>query len=99
MLRGNLPHNNPMWRKKIHEKYGYFNQQYASAGDWDFWLRCTFGGSKFKKCKDILGVYYFNPKGISTNVENESWKKEQEKEIFMKYRKKLQEESNTGVIL
>ena len=92
MLRGNLPHNNPMWRRSVHEKHGYFNQHYKSAGDWDFWLRCAFGGSKFKKCDDILGVYYFNPTGMSTNPAHDSWKKEHEREIFQTYLKKLQEQ-------
>ena len=94
MLRGNLPHNNPMWRRTVHDKYGYFNQYYKSAGDWDFWLRCAFGGSKFKKCSDVLGVYYFNPVGMSTNPEHDSWKKEHEREIFQNYLNILQEQGN-----
>ena len=92
MLRGNLPHNNPMWRRAVHDKHGYFNQYYKSSADWDFWLRCVFGGSKFKKCQDNLGVYYFNPNGMSTNTEHDSWKKQHEKEIFMTYLGKLQEQ-------
>jgi len=99
MLRGNLPHNNPMWKKSLHDEYGYFNQKYKSAADWDLWLRCTFGGSKFMKHPEILGVYYFNPTGISTNPEHDSWKKDEEKEIFMTYRKRLEEEKNQGIIL
>jgi len=91
MLRSNLPHNNPMWRRTVHEKHGYFNQYYKSAGDWDFWLRCAFGGSKFKKCQDVLGVYYFNPVGMSTNPAHDSWKKEHEREIFQTYLNRLQE--------
>lgn len=85
MMRGNLPHNNPMWRKNLHDKHGLFDSSYKSAGDWEFWLRCTFGGSKFKKHSEVLGVYYFNPDGISTNTENESWKREEEKKVFQKY--------------
>ena len=85
MLRGNLPHNNPMWKKDLHSKYGYFNQKYRSAADWDMWLRCAFEGVVFKKHPEILGVYYFNPKGVSTNVEHNSWKKKQEREIFQNY--------------
>jgi hypothetical protein len=76
----------------VHDKHGYFNQYYKSSGDWDFWLRCVFGGSKFKKCQDNLGVYYFNPNGMSTNTEHDSWKKQHEKEIFMTYLGKLQEQ-------
>ena len=85
MLRGNLPHNNPMWKKDLHSKYGYFNQKYRSAADWDMWLRCAFEGVVFKKHPEILGVYYFNPKVVSTNVEHNSWKKKQEREIFQNY--------------
>jgi glycosyltransferase involved in cell wall biosynthesis len=92
MLRGNLPHNNPMWRKSLHKKHGYFNQKYRSAGDWDFWLRCAFSGENFMKHPDILGVYYFNPNGMSTNPEHDKWKKEHEKEIFMKYLSLYQEQ-------
>ena len=94
MLRGNLPHNNPMWRRELHDKFGYFNQYYKSAGDWDFWLRCSFGGAKFKKHPDILGVYYFNPTGMSTNPEHDSWKREHEKEIFQGYLKIFQQQQN-----
>jgi len=85
MLRGNLPHNNPMWRRDLHDKFGYFNQHYKSAGDWDFWLRCAFGGIKFAKHPETLGVYYFNPTGMSTNPEHDSWKRDHEREIFQGY--------------
>jgi glycosyltransferase involved in cell wall biosynthesis len=88
MLRGNPPHCMPMWRKSLHEKNGYFEEKYKSAGDWDFWLRCTFANSKFLKyTSEPLGLYYFNSKGISTNQENDSWKKKEEFEIFKKYQK------------
>ena len=102
MLRGNLPHNNPMWKKSLHEKHGYFDSNYRSAGDWEFFLRCTFGGENFKKINEVLGLYYFNPKGVSTNVENTSWKQQEEKEIFLKYKNKKQgskQDLSPGVIL
>ena len=89
MVRGNPPHQNPMWRKSIHEKHGLFDSQYRSAGDWEMWLRATFGGSKFKKISGVLGLYYFNPKGMSTNKDNEEWKKKEEFKIFKMYQKKF----------
>lgn len=85
MLRGNPPHCMPMWRKKLHDKFGFFEEKYRSASDWEFWLRCAFGGTKMLKINKPLGLYYFNPKGMSTNEENKSWKREEEKEIFKKY--------------
>jgi glycosyltransferase involved in cell wall biosynthesis len=89
MLRGNLPHNNPMWKKDLHKKHGYFLEKYRSAGDWEFWLRCVSSGAKFSKINEVLGIYYFNPKGISTNFENFSWKQKEEEEIFQNYSKIL----------
>jgi len=94
MLRGNLPHNNPMWRRTLHDTYGMFDDKYKSAGDWEFWLRCAFGGTKFKKYNDILGVYYFNPNGISTNEDNFVWKQAEEKEVFKKYFTQLNQPPN-----
>ena len=87
MLRGNLPHNNPMWKKSMHEKHGLFDANYKSAGDWDFFTRCAIGGSKFKKINEVLGLYFFNPKGVSTNKENEGWKRKEEIDIFKKHQK------------
>ena len=87
MLRGNLPHNNPMWKKTLHDRFGAFEGKYGFAGDWEFWLRCAFGGAKFEKANQVLGIYYFNPVGISTNKETESSKKKEEFEIFKKYQK------------
>tara|TARA_R100000234_G_scaffold39845_1_gene23806 strand:+ start:1342 stop:3297 length:1956 start_codon:yes stop_codon:yes gene_type:complete len=81
----NMPHASPMWRKSYHDKYGLFDDKYKSAGDWELWLRGASQGSKFKKINSILGLYYFNPTGISTNPENFSWKRKEEKEVFEKY--------------
>lgn len=71
MLQGNLPHNHPLWRRSLHEEYGYFEEKkYISASDYDFWLRCTCGGSKFCLIPQILGLYYKNPEGMSTKELN-----------------------------
>lgn len=87
MLKGNSPHNNPMWRKSLHDKYGIFNDEYFSAGDWEMWLRAAFGGSKFFYLNKVLGLYYYNPNGISTNKETETKKQKEEFSIFKKYQK------------
>jgi len=90
LLRGNPPHCMPMWRKSLHDKNGWFEDKYRSAGDWDFWLRCAFNGSVYKKFGEPLGLYYFNPEGISTNHKNLSWKVKEEREVYLKYQKKQQ---------
>jgi glycosyltransferase involved in cell wall biosynthesis len=85
MLQGNPPHCMPMWRKTLHEKFGYFEEKYRSASDKEFWLRCVAGGRKAFKLTKPLGLYYLNPQGISTNQAHDSWKHAEEKEIFNKY--------------
>jgi len=82
----NMPHSSPLWRKSVHEEYGFFDDQYRSAGDWEMWLRAASKGSRFKKVTDILGLYYFNPNGISTNPDNFSWKHEEERKIYGMYK-------------
>jgi glycosyltransferase involved in cell wall biosynthesis len=82
----NMPHAAPMWRKSLHRSHGLFDQKYRSAGDWEMWLRAASKGSTFKKISGPLGLYYFNPKGISTNPDNFSWKREEESEIYETYK-------------
>ena len=69
LLGHNSPHNMPFWRKKLHEKYGYFDTQWPTAADHEFWLRCHHNGATFHKINEILGLYYYNPEGLSTHAE------------------------------
>ena len=87
MLTGNAPHVMPMWKREIHEKVGLFLESYPSCGDWEFWLRATFLGLKFKKHPEVLGVYYFNPNGLSTDQNNNVWKVPDEKYVGQSYLK------------
>jgi GT2 family glycosyltransferase len=80
-----LPGAIPVWRKSVHLKYGYFDDKYSSAADWEFWLRIVNGGESFLKLKKDVGAYYFNPNGISTNEKHAKARFAEEKEIFFKY--------------
>lgn len=82
---GNAPHNSPMWRKDIHDKYGKFDETLRSAGDWEMWLRGASQGMKMKKIHIPLGLYYFNPQGISTKPDNQAWKNQEERKVVEKY--------------
>lgn len=69
LLKYNMPHNNPVWRKSLHEKYGYFREDMLSAADFEMWLRAASNGSVFKRINEVLSLYYKNPDGISTKSE------------------------------
>ena len=82
-----LPGAMPVWRREIHKKAGMFDENFKSAGDWEMWLRAVDSGSKFKKISGVHGLYYMNPKGISTTNEGDKARSRflEEKEIFWKY--------------
>lgn len=69
LIRNNSPHCMPLWRKSLHDRFGYFNESYLTASDGDFWLRCAAGGAKIKMVNHPVGLYYENPSGRSTNPE------------------------------
>jgi GT2 family glycosyltransferase len=47
----------PMWRRSLHDEYGYFDGDYHSSGDYEFWLRLALGGVKFYHIREVLGAY------------------------------------------
>ena len=53
----------PMWRKSLHEKYGYFRSEFTAAGDYEFWLRVG-KTEEIVRLPEILGLYYHNPHGL-----------------------------------
>jgi len=46
----------PMWRRCLHDTYGFFDERYESAGDWEFWLRLA-RREKFFHLDEFLGLY------------------------------------------
>lgn len=81
-----LPGPIPMWRKKMSIDNGNFDEKLKYAGDWEFWLRCVQNNSKFKKIEKIIGSYFYNPKGLSTNKQTEKERYLEERDIFIKYK-------------
>ena len=90
LMAFNSPHNAPMWRKRLHDELGYFNPQYRSAGDSDFWMRCLQAGKTFYKLNDPHIIYYQNPDGISTQPGSRGL--EESLQILKTYHRKLMPE-------
>lgn len=48
----------PMWRARLHKQFGYFDETYKSAGDYEFWMRLASKGVKFYHVRgEPLGTY------------------------------------------
>jgi glycosyltransferase involved in cell wall biosynthesis len=49
----------PMWRKSLHDRYGFFDETFVSSGDWEFWLRIA-DGTKIFHIPEFLGLYLYS---------------------------------------
>jgi glycosyltransferase involved in cell wall biosynthesis len=81
-----LPGPMPMWKLKIHEQAGMFNDNLRYAGDWDMFLRMVDNGAKFKKVDKPLGLYYYNSEGLSTSTEYSVPRGKEEATVFFEYK-------------
>jgi glycosyltransferase involved in cell wall biosynthesis len=53
----------PMWRKSLHYRYGYFDETFTASGDWEFWLRIA-EDTSFLHIPEFLGLYLRSPKSL-----------------------------------
>lgn len=90
----NPPHNAPMWRKNLHDELGFFDENYSSAGDYEFWFRCLFANKTFLKNRKKHVSYFYNPKGLSTKRGGAGL--QESIQILKKYQKRIED---TGVRL
>ncbi|CAM8659317.1 Glycosyltransferase 2-like [Acidimicrobiia bacterium] len=66
LLNGlNVPHCGPMWRRRLHDELGGFDESFESAADWEFWIRCAVAGKTFLKLDEPTVSYFINGEGMS----------------------------------
>ena len=79
-----LPGPMPLWKKSIHDKCGFFDDENCNfADDWDMWLRAVNNNCEFKKVNETVGLY------LSGGRSQQSYNIEQIKEeakLFYKYK-------------
>ena len=56
----------PVWRKKIHQKIGLFNESYKILGDYEFLLRAVNRGCNFKHIPEAEGIMLWHKNALST---------------------------------
>lgn len=78
-----LPGPQPMWRKSMHTKAGFFREDFKYSGDLEMWNRAVSSGSIFKKLPGQTGLYYYNPEGLSTNTSQIKVKKREEEDAYI----------------
>jgi glycosyltransferase involved in cell wall biosynthesis len=65
-MKNSLPAQNPMWRKSMHDRYGYFDESYFITGDYKMWIKMVEMGAVFKKVPGIHGLF-LSSDGLSTS--------------------------------
>ncbi|NWF75664.1 MAG: glycosyltransferase [Nitrospirae bacterium] len=72
----------PMWRKSLHKKYGFFDKSFTSSGDWEFWLRIA-EGTNMLHIPELLGLFLHSSKIAEyRNIEKRA---KEDITIFSKY--------------
>lgn len=77
------PH--PVWKKSLHDEFGYFDESLKSAADYEFWLRIA-EKYEFIHLNELVGVYWRNDNSVSragdTPVIEENAVKEKYRNIY-----------------
>ncbi|MFQ3573929.1 MAG: glycosyltransferase, partial [Thermodesulfovibrionales bacterium] len=59
----------PMWRRIVHEDWGYFDESFIVSGDAEFWLRIS-QGCKFYHISEPFGLYLKSDSSIEHTNKN-----------------------------
>ncbi|MGD8766117.1 MAG: glycosyltransferase, partial [Desulfobacteraceae bacterium] len=85
----------PMWRRSVHEEYGFFDETFVVAGDYEFWLRIS-QTNTFLHIPVCLGLYLRSPNSIE-HANLQTLKAEKEK-ITMMYKNAAESGTIIGAI-
>ena len=66
----------PMWRRKIHDELGYFDESFKCSGDHHFWVKMLNAGKRFLYTTQLTCLYYDHEntitrktnKGVNANL-------------------------------
>jgi glycosyltransferase involved in cell wall biosynthesis len=58
-----------MWRRKLHDEFGYFDEGFTAIADQDFWLRVG-RHRPLANIHDITGLYWVTEESLSGRVAN-----------------------------
>jgi glycosyltransferase involved in cell wall biosynthesis/Tfp pilus assembly protein PilF len=73
----------PMWRREVHEEYGYFDENLVTSGDYEFWLRIS-QTRNFFHIPETLGLYLKSQTSIEHR--NREIQQEENRKILEEYR-------------
>jgi GT2 family glycosyltransferase len=63
----------PFLKRQTIVDSGGFNPKFTISGDYEMWLRLSKKGKTLQAIPEVIGSYYENPEGMSTNRESAHW--------------------------
>jgi len=63
----------PFLKRQTIVDAGLFNTEFTISGDYEMWLHLSKQGKNFHNIYELIGSYYENPEGMSTNRESAHW--------------------------
>ncbi|HOL87659.1 MAG TPA: glycosyltransferase family 2 protein [Anaerohalosphaeraceae bacterium] len=88
LLKGNFMGPQPMWRRSLHDEYGYFDPSFKVSGDWEFFLRVSQTYS-FLLNRVPLGLYYRNPGSLERSAGTRHQEDRFIRELYTKNRNQI----------
>lgn len=67
LLLGCICGPHPLWRRRVHDEVGLFDESFRIAGDYEMWLRIA-ARYPLQRVDQTLGLYYANPQGLSADA-------------------------------
>ena len=64
----------PLWRRELHERYGWFDESFATAGDYEWWLRLAAAGERFVHIAEPLTLYLASASSIEHRDPQLNWR-------------------------
>lgn len=59
----------PVWRRSLHDKYGYFDNRVAIIGDALLWEQWLAGGEQFGLIPEYLALYYASSESLERRID------------------------------
>lgn len=88
LLKGNFMGPQPMWRRSLHDEYGWFDPSFKVSGDWEFFLRVSQTHS-FLLNRVPLGLYYRNPGSLERSAGTRHQEDQLIRELYAKNRNRI----------
>jgi glycosyltransferase involved in cell wall biosynthesis len=75
----------PMWKRETIVSAGMFDTNFRFSADHEMWLRLSSSSCRFRRIPEVIGGYFYNPEGVSTDVRTKQARVAENEKILSLY--------------